>query len=79
MSFINGGADALLDAKDKEIADLKEKLEQAEQNVKDFERLAHVWKKAYEKDNPRLIAHITELEQIVEDLEDDLSYERRSN
>lgn len=58
-----------MEADDKEIAFLREKLAQSERNVQDFEQLALVWKDAYEKEVPKLKAKITNLEQIIEDME----------
>lgn len=61
----------------KQIVKLQEDLAISEQNVKDFERLAQTWKKAYDEETYRLKVKCANLELINESLENELSEARK--
>jgi predicted DNA binding CopG/RHH family protein len=57
----------------KENQRLLEELEQAQQDIKDFERLAQVWKKGYSDTERDLRIKLKNAEQTIEQLEEELS------
>ena len=65
-------AENLINDLRKQVAKLQEDLAISEQNVKDFEQLAHTWKDSYDEQVPRLNAKVTNLEQTIEQLETEL-------
>lgn len=75
MSVFTRGAEPIIDDLHKQIAKLQEELEQANQNVKDFESLAHTWKDSYEelyaKYKRDMGNAISTIDQLRADLESD--------
>jgi hypothetical protein len=59
-----------------ENASLKAKLEEAEQHIKDFEKLAFSWKEGYQDAERYLKIKIEHLEQITEELQKELDIQK---
>ena len=55
-----------------EITKLKEELDQAKQDILDFERAALIWKKGYQDTERKLRIKLENAEQTIEELENEL-------
>lgn len=55
------------------IAKLERDLEQAEQDILDFEGIARTWKEGYEEEVSKLRIKIKEQELIIEELENEIT------
>lgn len=64
----------LIDQLTRENEKLKEELAQAQQDSKDFERLAQVWKKGWEDKEKEYNRKLGNAEQTIEQLESDLEH-----
>jgi predicted nucleic acid-binding Zn-ribbon protein len=60
-----------------EITKLKEELDQAKQDILDFERAALIWKKSYGQTEAKLRIKLENAEQTIEELQEDLNDEKR--
>jgi dsDNA-specific endonuclease/ATPase MutS2 len=60
----------------KEVFKLKEELEEAHKDIKDFEILAIEWRKGYKKLEMKHSIEIMELKQTIEELEKELKYSK---
>jgi hypothetical protein len=56
----------------KENQSLKEELEQAQKDIKDFETLAIEWKKGYLENIGKLKVQLSNYEQVIEELQEEL-------
>jgi predicted RNase H-like nuclease (RuvC/YqgF family) len=64
--------ESLVNDLQKENSRLKEELEQAQRDIKDFETIAAIWKKGYVEDVNALKVKIVEYKQIIDSLQKEL-------
>lgn len=63
----------------KQVLFLEKELEQAQQDIKDFEALAVEWKKGHRELEAKHKVKLMEAEQIIRELEQDLKDERKNS
>lgn len=57
-----------------QVSKLEKELEEAQQDIKDFEKLAHEWKEGWEKTERDLKIKLANAQQTIEQLEKDYVY-----
>lgn len=63
---------------ERDIEKLKEELAEAHQDIKDFEELAHTWKKGWEDKEKQYKRKLGNSEKTIEQLEEDLEEARKN-
>lgn len=72
--MMGGTVEDLIRSLEDENERLTKELEQAHQDIKDFERLALVWKKSYQELEFNYSVQLGNKDQVIEDLETDLEW-----
>lgn len=72
MYTIDEFAESIICELEKDNIKLKAELEQAQQDIKDFEEIAKVWKRSYGEMETKFKILLANAEQVIEQLEKDL-------